>query len=297
MPMQDKRLATIQVDIDGQWILEKLLGRDSGIEPDPVIEYGIERIIRLFDEFGIKATFFVVSKDLESAAKRDIFKKLSGLGHEIACHGSGHDYMTAMSTEMVKAEISESKYRIESALGVEVRGFKAPGFACHKETARFLEAAGYGYDSSVLPTSCAFLMESASRVRYRKASMIFAPRAPYRPARKDIYKSGDAGIIEIPVSVAPIFRTPCHMSYMIVGGSAYELFIRKILGVFKPGTLNYLFHPLDFVDSSSVKISGKIPGLSMPYIRKIDIAKRMLDLICRDYKVMISAELAKSITG
>lgn len=289
-------LATVQVDVDGLWVLEKLVGRVVALEPDSLIEHGLARILKLFDEFGIKATFFVVSRDLESVSKIDLLQRVSSLGHEIASHGISHNYLTAMTVDEAGLEITKSKNHLESVLGVKVNGFRAAGFACHKEGARLLEEAGYSYDSSVIPTSCAMIMESVSKVRYPKSSMLFAPTYPYRPSREDIYRKGDAAIMEIPVTVLPIFKIPCHLSYMIIGGRFYEIFSVAMFKTFKPKVLNYLFHPLDFVDSSSVQIDGNVPGLNIPVTKKLDYAKRNLDFICSNYQVMTTDRLANVLS-
>jgi peptidoglycan-N-acetylglucosamine deacetylase len=91
-----KRYCTVQVDLDGLWVIGKLIGRDFPLEPDPLFEEGTLRLLALFDRFGIKATFFAVARDLESAAKRRMLQEIVARGHEIASHGLLHRYLTRL---------------------------------------------------------------------------------------------------------------------------------------------------------------------------------------------------------
>ena len=49
------------------------------------MSHGLPRILDLFDEFKIKATFFVPGKTAE--VYPEAVKEIADRGHEIACHG------------------------------------------------------------------------------------------------------------------------------------------------------------------------------------------------------------------
>ena len=292
--MQDKKLySTIQVDIDGLWVIEKLLGKELPVEPDPVFDFGLERLLALLWEFGIKATFFVVAKDLESPKKVEFLRKLISQGHEIASHGLTHSYLTTITDDEARREINGSREKIERTLGIKVSGFKAPGFAASKPLAGMLEDAGYSYDSSVLATSCALLMQQISKVPYRKMGMLTAPAGPYTPSRDDIFKKGDSGIIEIPVTAAPFIRTPAHFSYMVLGRYPYAGLVRTLLKVSSPRVINFLFHPLDLMEGYSIDISRKVLGLDVDGEYKLEMARDMLKFLCRDRNVVTTRALCE----
>jgi len=296
MRTQDrKHYTTIQVDLDGLWAIEQLIGKDVPIDPDPVFIMGLERLLRLFEENKIKATFFVVARDLGVGRKVELLKDLVARGHEIASHGVGHRYLSRLGKDEIKEEIVESKIVLEKALGIIVAGFKAPGFAATKEMSVFLEEAGYIYDSSVFGTSCGFLMEMVSGVPYMKTDMFFAPSVPYRPSRSNIFRAGDSDIMEIPVTPMPFFRTPAHFSYAVIGGSMYAGMVRASFRLASPEMINYLFHPLDLVDSSMVTMSGKVYGLDTKANRKIDMARKMLTFLCKGRTVVTTKELCEVI--
>ena len=292
--MPVKRYCTIQVDVDGFWVLKRLLGQDAPVDPDPVFTIGIERLVALFDRFGIKAAFFAVARDLESPQKLKTLKRLAESGHEIACHGAEHRYLSALTPGKRRDEIISGKRRIEEALGVKVAGFKSAGFTAHPAMVADLEEEGYRYDSSVLGTSLAFLMQAATGLSYPKAGMMRAPGAPYRPSRRDIFQKGESAIVELPVTTLPLFRLPAHFSYMVLGGGMYAALTRSLLKAGNAGFVNFLFHPLDLLDAADVALDvKKVRGLSVPAATKMKMAEEILGFFKDRYEIVTSRELAE----
>ena len=99
------RYCTIQVDVDGLWVIGKLLGRDFSGESDPVFDTGIDSLLKIFYEFGVKATFFIVAKDLESNVNREIVKRIIESGHEIASHSISHRALTTLKENELDLEL------------------------------------------------------------------------------------------------------------------------------------------------------------------------------------------------
>lgn len=285
------RYCTIQVDVDGLWVIGKLLGRDYSEESDPVFDTGIDNLLKIFYEFGVKATFFIVAKDLESNANREIVKRIIESGHEIASHSMTHRYLNSLSETDRFDEIASSKKVLENILGVKVNGFKAPGFAVTKDAGGMLLEAGYEYDSSVLGSSLAYLMELFSGLSYSKWEMMTSPAGPYRSSRGNIFKRGKDGITEIPITTLPLLRLPIHFSYAALGDKVYANFTRAILKRVNPEFINYLFHPLDLLDERSVKIDAKIYGLRKNAESKISMAKDMLKFFKEHYNFVTSKEM------
>ncbi len=293
--MPDKRYCTIQVDADGLWVLRRLLGKPAPIDPDPVFEVGIKRILKLFDEFDIKATFFVVARDLESRDKVQILRQVAAAGHEIASHGAAHLYVNSLDAAGRRDEIISSKKLIGDLLGLNVSGFKSAGFASYGCMAQDVEAAGYLYDSSVFGTSLAFLMEFFSGLSYPKWGMARAPNSPYHPSRTDIFRKGDSPVVEMPVTAMPWLRLPMHFSYAMLGGSAYSNVTTRALKASGVQFVNYLFHPLDMVDTESVHITEKVRGLNITAARKLSLARKILSSLKDRYEVMTSRRMCDSV--
>lgn len=279
------RYCTIQADLDGLWVLEKLQGRSAGIEPDPVFYDGTERLLGLFDEFGVKATFFVVARDLESGSKLNLVRRIISSGHEIASHGMSHGYITMLDDGEAQREISGSKEAIERALGLKIAGFKAAGFAARRDMVPFLEAAGYRYDSSVFPTTLGLLMERVLKVRYSKWGMATSPSGPYVPAQQNIFRKGRSAVVEVPVTTMPLLRLPAHFSYAAAMGPAYA-------AVTRPDRfskcLTYLFHPLDLVDRT-------VKGAGMSLNGRMALARAIVGRLAADFNIVTSREMAQAI--
>lgn len=113
---------------------------------------GLEQIAALLDQYGSRATFFVLGW---------MVPQLSGLlcelvrgGHEIACHGDGHQHLARLDAQQLREDLRRARRRIEDALGVSPLGYRAPTFSITRRTAWALDvviAAGFEYDASIFP--------------------------------------------------------------------------------------------------------------------------------------------------
>lgn len=99
--------------------------RDVGMES--VYEYaqrvGIWRILKLFREKKIKATFYAVAKALD--LNRDAAKAIIRDGHEICDHGYSWTELYKLTYEEERAEIKNSIKKIEEIVGKKPVGFYA----------------------------------------------------------------------------------------------------------------------------------------------------------------------------
>ncbi len=85
-----------------------------------------EAILDILDEYGVKATFFVVGKEGENVAKR--LQMIYERGHTIGMHSYSHDYADIYeSVEAFRADFLKSKQYIYEATGVETKVFRFPG--------------------------------------------------------------------------------------------------------------------------------------------------------------------------
>jgi len=133
-----------------------------------------------------KATFFI----LGYAAEKNplIVEAIARAGHEIAVHGYGHRPVYELSPDEFKEDVKRSKEILELISKTRVIGYRAPFFSITKKSLWALDILhdlGFEYDSSVFPT---------------KNFMYGIPDAPHT-----IYKAGDKGILEFPMSVNRFF--------------------------------------------------------------------------------------------
>ena len=71
---------------------------------DPVYAKGIPRFLDLFAELNIKATFFVVGRDMANKSHLKIIRRIVEEGHEIANHTLNHrpDFLELSSSQKEK---------------------------------------------------------------------------------------------------------------------------------------------------------------------------------------------------
>ncbi len=85
-----------------------------------------EKILDVLDEYGVKATFFVVGREGEENAER--LRMIYERGHSIGMHSYSHDYSEIYeSVEAFRADFLKSKQYIYDATGVETIHYRFPG--------------------------------------------------------------------------------------------------------------------------------------------------------------------------
>jgi polysaccharide deacetylase family protein (PEP-CTERM system associated) len=116
------------------------------------VEGNTSRILDILDEFGVKATFFVLGWVAER--KPALVMEIARRGHEVASHGYGHQRIYKQTREEFRDDIRRSKSILEELTGEPVLGYRAPSYSISMDTLwafdELLEA-GYSYDSSVFP--------------------------------------------------------------------------------------------------------------------------------------------------
>ena len=203
----------------------------------PRVEQNTEKLLSLFDEFNVKATFFT----LGWVAQRfpALIKKIHQEGHEMASHGMMHQRASRQSQKEFKQDVADSKQLLEDLIGEPILGYRAPSFSVTKENQwvyDILAEQGYRYSSSVYP------------VAHDHYGIPDAPRSRY---------TTPSGIDEIPLSTLPMFGKNVPIS----GGGYFRLYPyclsqRLIKQFSKHNDFPYIFylHPWE-VDPEQPKIS------------------------------------------
>jgi allantoinase len=147
--------------------------RDLGIES--VFEYetrvAIWRILNLFDEYGVKVTFFASAKTLEAnpIAAKEIVKR----GHEIC----GHGYRWIEHYTMTK---EEERKAIQNAVRIisKVTGKRPVGWYCREPSINtiplLIKEGGFLYDSDVYNDDLPYFVTSEDS----KKKMLLIPYTP-----------------------------------------------------------------------------------------------------------------------
>jgi polysaccharide deacetylase family protein (PEP-CTERM system associated) len=132
--------------------LEHLVTRTSWDQRESRIERNTERLLRIFDDAGITATFFVLGWAGERLPH--LVRRIATLGHEVASHGYSHRLVYDMTPAEFREDVRRSKGILEEAAGTTVAGYRAPSFSITKRSLWALDVLieeGYSYDSSVYP--------------------------------------------------------------------------------------------------------------------------------------------------
>ena len=87
------------------------------------VEY-TDAILQCLEEARAHATFFMVQFWVEKYP--EYVKKVSDAGHEIGTHSATHSYMSRLSEEEIKRELTSSAEAITAACGKQVDLFRAP---------------------------------------------------------------------------------------------------------------------------------------------------------------------------
>ena len=111
-----------------------------------------EKILDMFDEHSVKATFFVLGWVAER--RPDLVKEIGARGHEIACHGYGHQLVYRIGPDKFRSDIRTSKKILEDITGDAVIGYRAPSYSITRDSLwafDILVEEGFQYDSSIFP--------------------------------------------------------------------------------------------------------------------------------------------------
>ena len=233
----------ISVDVEDYyhvWALSKAIPRRDWPRQESRVAESTGRVLDLFAEAGVAATFFVlgcVARDHPALVRRIV-----AAGHELASHGYWHDKVSELDPRRFLADLRDSKQALEDAGGVAVHGYRAPSFSIGDREAEWaydcLAEAGYCYSSSSHPIA---------HDHYGRPA---APRFPYRE---------NAGIAELPVATVEMGtrRLSC------AGGGffrilPYRFYTRPLLRRYhraerRPAV--FYFHPWE-IDPGQPRVSG-----------------------------------------
>ena len=157
-PGTDTRIVNgLSVDVE-DWFqvgaFENVIERDDWDSLRMRVDNNIDRILDLFAEADVSATFFT----LGWVAKRHptMIRRIADAGHEIASHGYDHARVFTFDRKGFGEDIRLARDILQDCSGKLVTGYRAPSFSIDQRTPwAFMELAeqGYAYSSSVAPVA------------------------------------------------------------------------------------------------------------------------------------------------
>lgn len=151
-------LATVNamtVDVEDYFqvsAFESAVERDQWDQLPCRVEQNTRRILALFAEKGVRATFFTLGWVAERYPQ--LVRDIVAQGHELACHSWEHTRVTEQSREQFRADIRKTRQLLEDVSGVRVIGYRAPSYSIGANNLWALDElaeAGYRYSSSIVP--------------------------------------------------------------------------------------------------------------------------------------------------
>ncbi len=127
---------TVDVEQDCPPLLESMRG----------VEEGLPRLLELFKEERIRATFFVTGRVAELYP--GIIEEIVEQEHELGCHGYAHERYDRLGLRQAEKAIGRAT-EILSCFDDGLVSFRAPNLKFPARFLRLLEAEGYLADSSI----------------------------------------------------------------------------------------------------------------------------------------------------
>lgn len=299
--------AIFSIDLDGCFSLFK----SANLE-DFILERGPVAFQEWVDTAGIKATLFVVARDVENhPGYRSWVKQMADNGHEIANHSYDHfQDMPRLTSHQMQADIRRSHQILEDLCGQPVKGFRAPGWNMDAGMMDVLEELGYIYDSSVFPTSLIPIMKLYYSLKIRSSHLrtmgsianCVAPLTPYFPAQTAIHKRGQRSILEIPLATSWL-RLPFMGTFLFsVGFPSFAMWLNQ-WKMKRNETLVFEAHLAEFVTITprekeylhNLPHPYIPPTLTRPLVEKISFYDELLNRWRENYRFTRMVDYAREV--
>jgi len=224
-----------------------------------------ERVLGLFREFSVTATFFVLGWVAEHHP--DVVKRIAAAGHEIASHGYAHRLAYDQGPVAFREDVRRAKAVLEDATGVAVQGFRAPSYSVTPRTLWALDILieeGYRYDASIFP------------IRHDYYGIPLSPRHPY------MIRRAAGALLEVPGSTVQV--GPVNLP--IGGGGYFRILpyawtrwgIAHVNGVERRPAVFYL-HPWE-LDPDQPRLRAGLLGRFRHYRNLAHTESRLRQLLC-----------------
>jgi polysaccharide deacetylase family protein (PEP-CTERM system associated) len=243
MNLNQTKYCLLTFDIEEWFQVENLKGTIKSEEwsnkKSSVVENTCN-IIDLLSKYKINATFFILGWIAERYP--GLIEKISDHGHEIACHGYGHNMTSELDDSNLEADILEATEILNNITGKRVRGYRAPNFTVDDRVITILNKYDFLYDSSYNP----FQLHG----RYGSTSSVM------NQINFGILKA-DNGVYEIPVSTLSL----PFCEFPMVGGAyfriyPFSLYKRMVkLKMQTTGLFHFYLHPWE-LEPTQPRVQG-----------------------------------------
>lgn len=297
------KIASISIDLDREVDYAKIYGQPAQRIKEYLYEESLPRILDLLRSLQIRATFFIVGHDLTIPYRRNILKQILREGHELANHTYSHPQnFSGLTEQQQREEIEKTHQLLWTELKYRCVGFRAPGYNIDKPIISILQSLGYTYDSSVHPTILHPLMRLALFVKTRGNEGIksMGPwqvmTAPINPfwytSNINKHNEGSPRILEIPISVLPIFRLPTFGTVDLFLGKNYFRLTRHLRNM--SPMINYEIHGIDLIHKPTGNFSWFLrhPNMKTSQKKRTQLYKEIFTSLASHRKMLRLRDIA-----
>jgi peptidoglycan-N-acetylglucosamine deacetylase len=266
----------VHVDCDPLWIYEREYGITLA-NHDAIYVQALPDLLALFRALGIRATFFVIGRELDNARCREFCRRVLAEGHTLANHSFTHATNFAqLDGPAQAAEIRQTHTRLIE-IGANPKGYRSPGYFFSPAIGATLNELGYRYDGSILPGPASLLMAVYMRTVGKARDKSFG-------VNRNLFASRAIGNLggrlrSVPIAVMPFLRMPVHTTFAYQFGQRY---LEAGMAMLRRSSGHHvlLFHAIDLLDQDDTK-SPVIPLRRSRDVR-FSIVKGMLEPIAED---------------
>ncbi|ODP36839.1 XrtA system polysaccharide deacetylase [Sphingomonas turrisvirgatae] len=257
----------LSVDVE-DWFqvgaFETVISREDWPRLEHRVERNTERVLELFDDGGVRATFFTLGWVAERYPA--LMRRVADAGHEVANHGWDHGRVFTMTPTQFRADTRRARAALEDASGQKVTGYRAPSFSIDGRTPwahQILAEEGYAYSSSVAP------------IGHDHYGWADAPRGAFRPVP-------DADLIELPVTTANMLGRDVVTGggfFRLLPGALFHRAIDAMNREARPAV--FYFHPWDMDPGQPRVRNAPLRSKLRHYARLGAMAGKMRTLLAR----------------
>lgn len=154
---------------------------------------GTTRLLKLFEKYNIKATWFIPGHSLETFPEECAMVR--DAGHEIGLHGYSHENPSDMTFEQQRDVLDKTYRLLTDFCGKPPRGSVAPWWETSKEATELLLSYGIEYDHSMSHHDCQMYWlrtgDTWTKIDYKKTAEEWM---------KPLERGQETGLVEIPGS-------------------------------------------------------------------------------------------------
>ncbi len=232
------------------------------------VERNTDKILEIFADGGVRATFFVLGWVAERYP--GLVRRIARAGHEIASHGYGHRLVYDLTRHAFREDLRRSKGTLESKSVGPVVGYRAPSYSIVPRSLWALDILieeGFEYDASIFP------------IHHDRYGIPTSPRHPY------LVERSHGRLIEVPGSTVRM-----GLLNLPVGGGGYFRLLPYGYTQYGMSRLNetegkpavFYLHPWE-IDPGQPRLPTSLLGRFRHY-RNLDKTEDRLRRLVKEFK-------------